>query len=109
VATRRAWDQYWKNSGLYLPPAGGFPRRLRHHNVESTFSSAARPPRWIRCSLLICGISRLTRPWRPDWCDLVALNVAVSRQIAPWLERIAPASRVTIVPKRRGRRGVSAR
>ena len=83
----------------YLPLCEGIPIVGVHHNVESDLlrRRAALEPRGPRRAYLRYQ-ARLMEGVERTWCGRVALNVAVSGPDRASLKRIAPDSRVTVVP-----------
>jgi polysaccharide biosynthesis protein PslH len=83
----------------YLPLCDGLPTVCVHHNVESDLlrrraSIEAQPVRraYLKYQAgLMEGVQR-------TWCGRVALNIAVSAPDRAVLQRIAPQSRVTVIP-----------
>jgi glycosyltransferase involved in cell wall biosynthesis len=83
----------------YLPACAGVPVVCVHHDVESALMrrrAAVDANRWRGAYLrfqsrLMAGVER-------RWCERVALNVAVSDLDRTLLKRLAPASRVSVVP-----------
>jgi glycosyltransferase involved in cell wall biosynthesis len=83
----------------YLPACRGIPVVCVHHDVESALlRRRADIERSEWRSAYLRHQARLMEDAERHWCERVALNVAVSEQDRTWLQRIAPASRATIVP-----------
>jgi glycosyltransferase involved in cell wall biosynthesis len=85
--------------GRYLPVLGGLPVVGVHHDVGSDLlrrRAAVEPSRWRRAYLRFQAVL-MTRAER-EWCERIALNVAVSGQDRFRLARIAPAARIAVVP-----------
>jgi len=83
----------------YLPACGPLPVVCVHHDVESDLlrrRAAVERNRWRRAYLR--HQARLMERLERVWCERVALNVAVSDQDRVMLKRIAPGSRITVVP-----------
>ena len=83
----------------YLPACRGLPVVAVHHAVESTLlrrRAAIETDGWR--SAYLRYQARLMEDTEHRWCERVALNVVVSEQDRALLKRIAPASRVAIVP-----------
>ena len=83
----------------YLPACRDIPVVCVHHNVESDLlrrRGAIERSRWR--GAYVRYQARLTESVERDWCERVALNVAVSEQDRAVLQRIAPAARVAVVP-----------
>jgi glycosyltransferase involved in cell wall biosynthesis len=83
----------------YLPACSGIPVVCVHHDVEPILlrrRAAVERKRWRRAYLRYqAGLrDRVER----EWCPRVALNVVVSEEDGALVKRIAPASRVTVVP-----------
>jgi glycosyltransferase involved in cell wall biosynthesis len=83
----------------YLPACDGIPTICVHHNVESDLlrRRAAIEPQRARRAYLNYQARLMERVER-TWCERVAVNVAVSDVDRAALERIAPGSRVIVVP-----------
>ncbi len=82
----------------YLPALAPLPVVCAHHNVESALlrrRAAHEGP--ARRAYLRLQAGRTEREER-RWCPRVALNVAVSDDDAAELKRIAPGSRVAVMP-----------
>jgi len=83
----------------YLPDCGNLPIVCVHHDVESALlgrRAALEQNRWRRSYLQLQagfmeGVER-------RWCEGVSLNVAVSEQDRSLLQRLAPGSRVRVIP-----------
>ena len=83
----------------YLPDCGNLPVVCVHHDVESALlarRAALEQNRWRRSYLqlqagFMQGVER-------RWCEQVALNVAVSKHDRACLQRLAPGSRVAVMP-----------
>jgi polysaccharide biosynthesis protein PslH len=83
----------------YVPACGAVPVICVHHDVESDLlrrRAAIERNEWRRRYLRYQA--RLVEEVERRWCERVALNVAVSEQDRALLKRIAPASRVAVVP-----------
>jgi len=83
----------------YLPACGNLPVVCVHHDVESALlrrRATVERDRWRRSYLRLQA--RLMEDVERRWCERVALNVAVSQYDRTVLQRIAPGSRVTVVP-----------
>jgi glycosyltransferase involved in cell wall biosynthesis len=83
----------------YLPDCRAIPTVVVHHDIESQLlrrRADVEPRRWRRAYLRHqAGLMRQTER---RWCPWIALNVVMSDHDACLLERIAPGSRVAIVP-----------
>jgi glycosyltransferase involved in cell wall biosynthesis len=98
----RAFDLVHVDSldlAAYLPNCAGIPVVCVHHDVESDqlHRRAAIEPRPWRSAYLRYQ-AHLTEEVEREWCERVALNVAVSEPDRAALKQLAPASRVAIVP-----------
>ena len=83
----------------YLPACSGLPVVCVHHDVESALlrrRAEVEPQRWR--SAYLRYQSRLMLEVERRWCERIALNVAVSDQDRTLLKRLAPASRIAVVP-----------
>jgi glycosyltransferase involved in cell wall biosynthesis len=83
----------------YLPACRGIPAVCVHHDVESEHlrgRAAVERSKWR--SAYLRYQAQLMEEAERRWCERVALNVVVSERDRESLKRIAPASRVTIVP-----------
>jgi polysaccharide biosynthesis protein PslH len=83
----------------YLPACGSLPVVCVHHDVESALlrrRAAVERNRWRRSYLKLQA--GLMEDVERRWCERVALNVTVSNHDRMLLQRIAPGSRVTVVP-----------
>ena len=83
----------------YLAACRPLPVVCVHHDVESALlrrRGHVDPSRWRRVYLR--HQARLMNRVERRWCGRIALNVAVSEHDRGLLKRIAPDSRVTIVP-----------
>lgn len=83
----------------YLPACGGIPVVCVHHDVEPVLlrrRAAIERRRWRRAYLEYQA--RLRERVEREWCRRVALNVVVSEQDRALVRRLAPASRVTVIP-----------
>lgn len=83
----------------YLPACDGIPIVCVHHNVESDLlrrRATVEPSRGRRAYLSYQA--RLMESVERTWCGRVALNVAVSPSDREAFKRIAPDSRVVVVP-----------
>ena len=83
----------------YLSLLAGIPTVCTHHNVESLLL------RRRGCTASKYAVKRylgfqadLMEREEREWCPRVALNVTVSREDATVLHRIAPGSRIKVVP-----------
>ena len=83
----------------YLPACGDIPIVCVHHDVESALlRRRAEIERNEWRGAYLRHQARLMEDTERDWCGRVALNVAVSDADRSALQRIAPSSRVEIVP-----------
>ena len=83
----------------YLPACGGKPVVCVHHNVESALlrrRADIERREWRRAYLRYQA--RLTEDLERQWCQRVALNVAVSEEDSKSLKLIAPGAAVAVVP-----------
>jgi polysaccharide biosynthesis protein PslH len=83
----------------YLPACRGIPVVCTHHDVESALlrrRAAIERNKWR--GAYVRHQARLMEDTERYWCARVALNVAVSDRDRAALARIAPASRISIVP-----------
>ena len=103
VLTSRSFDLVHVDSldlARYLPACGGVPVVCVHHDVESALlrrRAAVERSGWRR-RVPAAIRPRLQEDVERSWCRRVALNVAVSDQDRALVKRIAPASRVAVVP-----------
>jgi glycosyltransferase involved in cell wall biosynthesis len=83
----------------YLPAFDGIPVVCVHHDVESALlrRRAAVDRQWWRRAYLWFQAALMAKVER-RWCERVALNVVVSEQDRAWLTRLAPPSRIAVVP-----------
>jgi glycosyltransferase involved in cell wall biosynthesis len=83
----------------YLPAVHGIPVVCVHHDVESALlRRRADVERNELRRVYLRHQARLMEAAERRWCGRLALNVAVSEEDRLALQRIAPASRVAIVP-----------
>ena len=83
----------------YLPACRGVPVVCVHHDVESALlrrRAAVERAGWRRVYFYYQAL-RMEEMER-QWCERVALNVTVSAQDGDRLTRLAPASRIAVVP-----------
>ena len=83
----------------YFPDCGRVPIVCVHHDVE--FDQLRRRAAIERSpwrSAYMRYQARLTEALEREWCDRIALNVAVSETDRAVLEQFAPGSRVAVVP-----------
>jgi glycosyltransferase involved in cell wall biosynthesis len=83
----------------YLPACSSIPIVCVHHNVESDLLRRRAAIETRRMRRTYAGYqARLMKEVERAWCERVALNIAVSPQDQASLKRIAPKSRVIVVP-----------
>jgi glycosyltransferase involved in cell wall biosynthesis len=83
----------------YLPACDGLPVICVHHDVESDHlrrRAAIERKRWR--SAYIRYQARLMEAVERCWCERITLNVVMSEHDRALLQRIAPASRIAVVP-----------
>jgi glycosyltransferase involved in cell wall biosynthesis len=83
----------------YLPACNGLPVVCVHHDVESALlrrRAAVEQKRWRGAYFRYQA--RLMLDVERRWCERIALNVAVSDPDRTMLKRLAPASRIAVVP-----------
>jgi glycosyltransferase involved in cell wall biosynthesis len=83
----------------YLPACGRVPVVCVHHDVESALlrrRAAVERNRWRQSYLQLQA--SLMEDVERRWCERVALNVAMSMHDRRLLHRLAPGSRVAVVP-----------
>jgi glycosyltransferase involved in cell wall biosynthesis len=83
----------------YLPACRDIPAVCVHHDVESEHlrrRAAVERSKWR--SAYLRHQAQLMEKAERQWCERIALNVVVSEPDRGFLKRVAPASRVTIVP-----------
>jgi len=83
----------------YLPACDGLPVICVHHDIESALlrrRAAVERRRWRGAYLRYQA--RLMSDVERRWCQRVALNVVMSEQDRTLLKRLAPASRIAVVP-----------
>ncbi len=83
----------------YLPLLQGLPVACTHHNVESELlrrRSRADGSAVVR--RYAAHQARLMEATEREWCERVALNVAVSEEDAAALRRLGPGGRYVVVP-----------
>jgi glycosyltransferase involved in cell wall biosynthesis len=98
----RAFDLVHADSldlARYFPVCRDIPLLCVHHNVESALlHRRAAVERHPFRSAYLRYQARLTEKEERDWCERVALNIAVSELDRASLTRIAPRSRIALVP-----------
>jgi glycosyltransferase involved in cell wall biosynthesis len=83
----------------YLPACSGLPVVCVHHDVESDLlrrRASIERQRWR--SEYLGYQARLMEAVERCWCERIALNVVMSEHDRVLLQRIAPASRIAVVP-----------
>ena len=83
----------------YLPACSGLPVICVHHDVESDLlrrRASIERKRWR--SAYLWYQARLMEAVERRWCERIALNVVMSEHDRALLQRIAPASRIAVVP-----------
>jgi glycosyltransferase involved in cell wall biosynthesis len=83
----------------YMPACGGLPVICVHHDVESDHlrrRAAIERKRWR--SAYIGYQARLMEAVERDSCERITLNVVMSEPDRTLLQRVAPASRIAVVP-----------